>query len=231
MAEANSKDGPNRQVGLITNPSDMADTLEVGGYVLVQKEMGSQKTWCQILGWIIGKFLFLDGPSLWVGRGNLFKGNAILGRYLRLGRLYGFKCAVHEVVRDPLIVIVEWPEQVEAITLSSEMRAKTSFPVTLMAAGVAGGGQIEAKLRDLSPLGCQLAIDSPPEEAKNLSQGDTAQLMITLPPEDQATALKADVRNVQARGRELLLGLRFQPGQPEVLTKITNLIKLQLNQE
>ena len=124
MPAANSK--------IIDDVAAISACLQVGLEVIVQKEVGQEKQWASIVGWSPEQFLLMDGPATWVGMGQLFAQNRLLIRFISLGSFYGFDAKVLTVFKTPLLVVIEWPRQLECMALSKENRYAVNLGVELI---------------------------------------------------------------------------------------------------
>lgn len=203
----------------IGDPAAMVTSFQVGLELIVQKEVSQEKQRANLVGWTAGEYLLIDGPSQWVAMGQLFAQNRLLVRFIALGQFYGFAAKVVTVYKNPLLVVLEWPRNLERIALSSENRYALSTPVEV--AGQAGdGGYGEPHpglLNDISKGGCQVRVKRTPEAARDFFQGSQARLDLNLPGRNAVTSIRAQVRNTQRTGTDLIMGMQFLEGQDAAL--------------
>ena len=125
---------------IIDNPAAIAACLQVGLEVIVQKDVGQEKQWATIVGWSPEQFLLLDGPATWAAAAQLFPQNRLLIRFISLGSFYGFDAKVLVLFKNPLLVVTEWPRQLERMPLSRENRYAVTLAVDRLAKQASGSG-------------------------------------------------------------------------------------------
>jgi len=211
MAEAKEKAPADKTAGReIEATADILATFEVGLEVALQKDISTGQNWAAMAGWLAGKAVILDGPRALVKQGILFGGNAVRARYLHLGRLYGFAANVLQVWREPMLVVLDWPERVEMMPLGSERRVSTrmSTNLTLMHAG-GRTSSFAAQIDDLSRSGCRVRVERDRQTDRRFEPGSQIEITLELPGWDKPVAMKAEVRNVLTREGFLSLGSKF----------------------
>ncbi len=211
-----------RQASTVSEPSQIEALLRVGMQVIVQKEVGQERIWARLVGWLPEGAVILDGPSQWVGLGQLFAQNRLLVRFISLGSFYGFATRVMTVLKAPLLVVLEWPRQMDKVPLSSENRYVVNVPIQLATRGHDGGFSPpgEAQLADLSRGGCQVRGRRGGLAAADLSPGRLVRLTVNVPTFPQALDVLGQIRNTQVTGPEVVMGLRFEAGQTKTLERL-----------
>jgi|GEM_PF-2677910 len=207
---------------IIEEPSAIAASLQVGLEVIVQKDVGQEKQWATILGWSAEQFLLLDGPAVWAAAAQLFPQNRLLVRFISLGSFYGFDAKVLVLFKNPLLVVTEWPRQLERMALSQENRYAVNLPVELAPVEAEGGlGQNHAgALTDISQGGCQVRLKRAPATTRDFYKGSLARLGLRLTAGAPPIPLTAEVRNTQRTGTDLVLGMRFTPDQDKAMAQL-----------
>jgi hypothetical protein len=215
---------------VLTDQEEIAATLVVGCEVAVQKELSPERQWANLAGWLPGRGLILDGPRSLVTRGALFRGNPVTLRYLNLGVLYGFAGRVEQVVREPLMVVVGWPERLEVMALGAEPRAAAKLPAGLSLLHPGGRRtDFAATLEDLSRSGCRLRVERTRASEGRLEPGARVEVRLALPGSDEPAALAAEVRNSLTRESFIGLGLKFDTeGQDDRLAAVARVVERQL---
>ncbi|MFH1032880.1 MAG: PilZ domain-containing protein [Pseudomonadota bacterium] len=211
-----------RQSLAVNEPSQIEAVLQVGLQVIVQKEVGQERIWAKVVGWLPEGAVILDGPAQWVSLGQLFAQNRLLVRFISLGSFYGFATRVITVLKAPLLVVLEWPKQLDKVPLSSETRCVVNVPVQIAPLNRDGspGVQGEALLADLSRRGCQARGRRGDLAAADLSPGRLVRLTVSVPTFPQALEVAAQIRNTQVTGGEVVMGLRFEEGQTRTLERL-----------
>lgn len=206
----------------IEDPSAIAASLQVGLEVIVQKDVGQEKQWATILGWSAEQFLLLDGPAVWAAAAQLFPQNRLLVRFVSLGSFYGFDAKVLVIFKNPLLVVTEWPRQLERMALSQENRYAVNLPVDLAPVEAEGGlGQTHSgALTDISQGGCQVRLKRTPATTRDFYKGSLARLGLRLTASAPPIPLTAEVRNTQRTGTDLVLGMRFTPDQDKAMAQL-----------
>lgn len=211
---------------IIDNPAAIAACLQVGLEVIVQKDVGQEKQWATIVGWSPEQFLLLDGPATWAAAAQLFPQNRLLIRFISLGSFYGFDAKVLVLFKNPLLVVTEWPRQLERMPLSRENRYAVNLAVELVA--LEGDGSLgpthPAILTDISQGGCQVRLRRSPTTVRDFYKGGQARLILRLSEASAPILLTAEVRNIQRTGSDLVMGMRFAPDQDKAMS----LLQLQL---
>ncbi|MFZ5585396.1 MAG: PilZ domain-containing protein [Thermodesulfobacteriota bacterium] len=197
----------------------MAAALQVGLELIIQKEVSQERQRAGLVGWSPGEFILIDGPTHWVGMGQLFAQNRLLVRFISLGSFYGFSAKVLTVFKSPLLVVLEWPRHLECMALSNENRYALNTPVGL--AGQVAEGQYgplhPGVLSDISRGGCQVRVKRSPQTTRDFFQGSQARLELILAGRNAPVAVLAQVRNTQRTGTDLIMGMRFLEGQEAAL--------------
>lgn len=207
---------------IIDNPATIAACLQVGLEVIVQKDVGQEKQWASILGWSPEQFLLLDGPVAWASAAQLFPQNRLLIRFISLGSFYGFEAKVLVLFKNPLLVVTEWPRQLERMALSQENRYAVNLAVDLVALESDGslGQTHSAILNDISQGGCQVRLRRSPATVRDFYKGSQARLFLKPAENAPPVQLTAEVRNTQRTGSDLVLGMRFVPGQDKAMSQV-----------
>ncbi|MBI5521402.1 MAG: flagellar brake protein [Desulfarculus sp.] len=211
-----------RQSVVVQGPAQIEDTLQVGLQVIVQKEVGQERTWAKLVGWVPEGVVILDGPAQWVGMGQLFAQNRLLVRFVSLGSFYGFTAKVLTVIKSPLLVILEWPKQLDKVPLSSETRCVVHVPIHVAPLNRDGSQSTacEALLTDISLGGCQAKGKRAGLPLADFQQGRLVRISLQVPLFPQALDVLAQVRNTQITGSEVVMGLRFEEGQAPALERM-----------
>lgn len=207
---------------IIEDPSAIAASLQVGLEVIVQKDVGQEKQWATILGWSPEQFLLLDGPAAWVGAAQLFPQNRLLIRFISLGSFYGFDAKILVIFKNPLLVVTEWPRQLERMALSQENRYAVNFPVELAPVEADGslGQTHQGILNDISQGGCQVRLRRSPATTRDFFKDSLAKLSLKLSENSPEILLTAEVRNSQRTGSDLVMGMRFAPDQDRAMSQL-----------
>jgi hypothetical protein len=144
--------------------------------------------------------------------------------------LYGYAGRVEQVVREPLLVVVSWPERLEVMALGAEPRAAANLPAGLTLLHPGGRRtDFEATLEDLSPSGCRISLQRGRASEGRLERGAQVEVRITLPGATEPTVLAAEVRNSLSGERFLSLGIRFgAEGQDSQLAAVARVVDRQL---
>jgi hypothetical protein len=211
-----------RQSLTVSDPARIEAVLQVGLQVIVQKEVGQERVWARVVGWLPEGAVILDGPAQWVGVGQLFAQNRLLVRFLSLGSFYGFATRVITVLKSPLLVVLEWPKQLDKVPLSSETRCVINVPTQIAPRNPDGsyGPAGEALLADISRGGCQARGKRGDLAAADLSPGRPVRLTLAVPNFPQPLEVQAQIRNTQVTGSEVVMGLRFEDGQAKTLERL-----------
>ncbi len=207
---------------IIEEPSAIAACLQVGLEVIVQKDVGQEKQWATILGWSSEQFLLLDGPVAWASAAQLFPQNRLLVRFISLGSFYGFDAKILVIFKNPLLVVTEWPRQLERMALSQENRYAVSLPMELAPVEAEGGlGQNHfGALNDISQGGCQVRLKRTPAATRDFYKGSQARINLRLAEGAPPVQLTAEVRNTQRTGSDLVMGMRFAPDQDKAMAQL-----------
>lgn len=211
-----------RQSVVVQETAQIEATLQVGLQVIVQKEVGQERTWARLVGWVSEGVVIMDGPAQWVGMGQLFAQNRLLVRFVSLGSFYGFTAKVLTVLKSPLLVILEWPKQLDKVPLSSETRCLVNVPIHITPRNRDGsqGQPCEALLTDISLGGCQAKSKRAGLAVADFQQGRQVRISAQVPLFPQALAVLAQIRNTQITGSEVVMGLRFEDGQAKDLERL-----------
>lgn len=213
---------PAANAQILEEPSAIAACLQVGLEVIVQKDVGQEKQWATILGWSPEQFLLLDGPVAWASAAQLFPQNRLLVRFISLGSFYGFDAKILVIFKNPLLVVTEWPRQLERMALSQENRYAVSLSMELAPVEAEGGlGQNHfGTLNDISQGGCQVRLKRTPAATRDFYKGSQARINLRLAESAPPIQLTAEVRNTQRTGSDLVMGMRFAPDQDKAMAQL-----------
>lgn len=207
----------------ISDVHRISDKLRVGHPLLLQKEISQEKTTCHVMGWEPGLYLALFVPARIGQLGFVFPGNAVLLRFVRLGKVYGFAAKVLESYSEYDLVLVEWPKRLEEVGLTSEMRLEINMQVNACVMKTTGLEFLPPqplKILDISKGGCRLCVSNNP--ANTATYFNDRHIQIKLPAQGlaQPVNIKAQIRNTSVSGDELELGVQFGPDQDQELAMV-----------
>lgn len=211
---------------LLTDMQDIGGVLVIGQEVVVQKGSTTEKKVAFVQGWNPGRYIILDGLKSLLMSGALFQQNSMLVRYQFLGRVYGFRSIVLAVVSDPPLVVLQWPDRVEKVDLTSEDRFPVDLEVQIASRGGSGPASSPraGRLRDLSQGGCQVTIKPDRYAIENFVVDCQMKLGFKLPLRQEEFSFDVLVRNVRISPSAITLGLSFVEGQQETVNKLIQLV-------
>lgn len=221
MAEASNKGASGN---VLTEPDQIGDVFTLGQEVVVQRSSTPDKKVAFLQGWKPGRYLVIDGLSSMVMSGALFQQNSMLVRFQSLGRVYGFSSVVLAVITDPALVILQWPDRLERVELTTENRLPVDLEVqvTLVEESDRESSPRPGRLRDLSQGGCQVVL-APDSYTKEKLAADS-RLKLELLVKKEKFSFEVLVRNLRVSPSGMALGTRFAEGQEAAVNKLMQLV-------
>ncbi len=213
----------NRQQVFITNRQQIAQRLRVGQSAILEKELSHEKSLCTILGWEPEHMVLLSLPSKVGQLGFLHTSNAVVIRFLFLGKAYGFVTKVMDLIRDHDLVLVSWPRRLEEVELTREMRFEVKMNISASLKSKSGPEfqpEESIKLLDISTGGCRLSVARNQDNLESYYSGREIEMRIPVAGQTDPAPVRVHIRNTAVTGEDLELGTQFRPGQEDVLERV-----------
>lgn len=204
----------------ITDKYKMTQKMRVGQSAILQKEISQEKSLCTFVGWDPERMLILSMPSKVGQLGFLYSSNAVVVRFLFLGKVYGFVSKVVDVLKEHDLVVLDWPRRLEEVELTREMRFEVQMTISASLKKKSNNEfrpEESIKLMDISSGGCRLSVARSPDNLESYYSGREIEMMIPVSGKTDPAPVRAHIRNTTVTGECLELGTQFKPGQDQVL--------------
>ncbi len=180
------------------------------GTTLQIKFEGLSAARTSLIGMNAGKFLICETPPLADIRSKLYQKNHTTVRYICSGKVYGFRCTLIELIKNPYrLSILSYPETVEHINLRRHERISSN----IVAECIVGSGRYEGIITDISMGGCSFEFK---ETDDNLPQlGVNASVLVALHFKETAgpTIYNVVTRTLKMDCNKVVMGLQFSKSE------------------
>lgn len=177
------------------------------GTVLQVQVVGLGATLSSLIGVEEGLHLIIKTPLIADIGKKLYEKNHIIVRYVHAGRVYGFRCTMTALIKEPFrFCILSYPTSVEILNLRKHERLSCLIPAEIRLPEGIYGGFIE----DLSIGGCSFEPNATDTDAfPDLKIGNKAVLAINLPENKENNLIHIIIRTMKLDGRTMKLGAQF----------------------
>lgn len=205
----------------------MSFMIDVGTQLKIEIVGVENRLNCNLVGMKPDKYLIIETLP-----GDVFKllseGKTAIIRYLYFGNIFGFKSKILNLIGKPYnLIFLSYPKSVESHNLRKNARIHCHIPAT----ATIQNSKISGVIMDISVSGCQYAIS----ESKNVSAEivkteEPVQLVFPFFGMEGSQTVQATIRHVDNDDKRIMLGLRFEQLDAEILKALEHYIKNVCNQ-
>lgn len=201
--------------------------IEVGVRVIMEVSGYRGKLQSYFVGYIKNRCVITMIPHVSesnrsIFRENLYKGNSVTVRFIHAGTVLGFITDILHVAFTPFpILFLQYPEDIESFNLRKDSRVPCLFPVSI---GL-NGTELSAAMADISKAGCNVNIQSEPEDTPSLNLDDIVSLRCPLLFGDPEVCISCEIKRLDISKERNSMGLKFNNPSEEVAQAITSYIE------
>ena len=197
--------------------------LSPGTQIQIQLEgLGPSKS--QFIGMTGGEFLIIKTPLVQDISTKLFQKNHVIIRYLHEGSVYGFRCTLIGLVKEPYrLSILSYPETIECLNLRKHERVECLIKASLKIHDLQEYS-LQGIIQDISLGGCGFKC-KPPEggAVPQVEMNQKATISMDFPGRGTPMELHSVIRRVQQDRQAILIGTELD--KEEDRQKVNEIIR------
>ncbi|MGE4297067.1 MAG: flagellar brake domain-containing protein [Desulfovibrionaceae bacterium] len=199
--------------------SIMRPDFQVGTQAVLEPHGIGERFKSRFIGWEPDKFVAFQMPTRLELREHLYKDKPLIVRYLhRGGQVCGFESPIQAIIFKPHnILFVDYPPQIEVVSLREHRRAQCYLPCVLFV----DGAEVHGAMLDISCGGCRFVVnDEKTAFLPDIQEAMDCMVEVRLFGEKDAVHIAGDTKKVKHEEERLYLGLAFKDISPELSHEI-----------